>query len=324
MHIKKFFSLLLVSAMLVPSLIPAANAESEPSLIITLDAGHGINSDGDGTGTSGAVEFGGVNEVYYNWEIANHCKQRLEEYGVLVYMTKESVEHDPSFDDRVIPASKNGSVAFISIHNNYSDNPNARGTQIYTVNDNYNSEMYTNTIKLANRIMTRLNKDAGTTKNADPYFVNSQTNSKHPDGSLQEYYGVLWRAKRYSEGKTRGSKLLAGMIVECAFLSNKNDVEEFMLKPEKLKALGYAIADGIADHYKLTLLSEQTEEITTDFLTEDITEENTAYASQNATENIVNEHGNGTKYIIPIIVGIVALAAVGTAVCIVVSKKKKT
>lgn len=310
--------------MLVPSLTPTASAENEPSLIITLDAGHGINSDGDGTGTSGAVEFGGVNEVYYNWEIANHCKDRLEEYGVLVYMTKDSVGDDPSFDNRVIPASKNGSVAFISIHNNYSDNSSARGTQIYTVNDNYNSEMYTNTMKLANRIMTRLNKDAGTTKNADPYFVNSQTNSTHPDGSLQEYYGVLWRAKRYSEGKTRGSKLLAGMIVECAFLSNKKDVEEFMLKPEKLKALGYAIANGIADHYKLTLLTEETEEVTTDLVTEDITEDNTAYASQNATENNENEHGSGTKYIVPIIVGVVALAAVGATVCIFVSIKKKT
>ncbi len=319
MNVKRLFSMLLASVMLVPPLTPTVSAENEPSLIITLDAGHGINSDGDGTGTNGAVEFGGVNEVYYNWEITCYCKHRLEEYGALVYLTKDSVEHDPSFDERVIPASENGSVAFISIHNNYSSNPKAKGTQIYTVNDNYNKKMYTNSLKLANRIMIRLNKDAGTTKNADPYFVNSETNSKHPDGSIQEYYAVLWRAKRYSEGKKRGSKLLAGMIVECAFLSNKNDVEELMLKSEKLKAIGYAIADGIADHYKLTLLSSETDGETQAFASEDITK-----ALQSATEDTQTARKNGKmRLAVAAVCVTIVLIGAGATAYIMLSKKSK-
>lgn len=324
MKLKKILSSVLALTALSTSLCPIGIKAAEPTLTITLDAGHGINSEGDGTGTNGAVAFGGKNEVYYNWEIANHCKDRLEEYGVRVYMAKKSVEHDPSFDDRVIPASKNGSVAFISIHNNYSDNANARGTQIYTVNPNYNKEMYNNTMKLANRIMSRLNKDAGTVKNADPYYVNSKTNSQHPDGSLQEYYGVLWRAKRYSEGKIRGSKLMAGMIVECAFLSNKQDVEQLMLKEDKLKAIGYAIADGIADHYKLTLLSEMTQEVTeeqTQTPTEDTDEAMTDISSDSVTDGVAEGGGNN---VIWIVMAAVIVVLIGGAVVFLAIKKSKS
>ncbi len=269
MNFKRKIALILTSLMLVSSMPIQMNAAENAGITITLDPGHGYNyEENTYTGATGATKWGGKVEDLYNWDIAQHCKKRLEEYGVRVVLTKNSAEQNPSFDSRVKGAARNGSVAFISIHNNSNSKTSAKGTQIYTVNPNYNAEMYTNTCKLADSIMSRLNNDAGTHKNCDPYYYNSQSGSKHPDGSIQEYYGVLWRAKRYSEGTTEGkrlrSKLMAGMIVECVFQSNESDVKNFLLKPEKVEALGVAIADGIADHYGLKLLSEQeTEPVTT-------------------------------------------------------------
>ncbi len=330
MNVKKTVAAFLALLAVFTPVSVKVRAEDEAPLVVTLDSGHGVNSEGHGTGADGATQWGGVNEVYYNWTITNHCKDRLEEYGIKVYLTKKSAEEDPSFDNRVFPARKNGTQAYISIHNNSSSKPTARGSQIYTVNPNYNSDMYINSARLANTIMKHLNEDAGTIKNADPYYVNSQTGSTHPDGSIQEYYALLWRAKRYSEGKFRGSKIDAAMIVECVFQSNEADVKDFLLKPEKLQELGYAIADGIIEHYKIKHPSETdagTEPIT-EAVTEPAAETVTDTAAEALTDAETNEEtkaADENKKINPIIVGLaigLPLAALTVAVPIIISSKK--
>ncbi len=324
MDVKRIFAALIASIALMsmPMQICAAETEAEekePVLTVTLDPGHGYNREKETyTGAAGAMDWGGQPEDFYNWDIAQHCKARLEDYGVKVYLTKRGVDDNPSLESRVNTAVRNGSQAFISIHNNSSSKPTAKGSQIYTVNPNYNAKMYRNTDKLANAIMKRLNEDAGTHKNTDPYYYNSQSGSTHPDGSIQEYYGVLWRAKRYSQGTadgdSRNSKLMAGMIVECVFQSNESDVKGFLLKPEKIEAMGIAIADGIADHYELTLLSEIVPE------TEPETEAPETQAPE--TEPTVEKKSNTAVTVIAVIAGVIAVAGVAVAVVLYLRKKR--
>ncbi len=245
--LKKSLSVMLAAAMIVLA-FPFVKMEVKAAPVtITLDPGHGNYN-----GSSAAEQFGGKMEDFYNLDIAEACKARLEELGATVYMTRTSDYVNPGYSDRALTAANNGSSAFISIHNNESDKSYVYGSQIYMVNPSYNYDMHVETTKMADLIMKHLNEDAGTNKWSDPYYVNSQSGNTYSDGSISDYYAVLRYSKLYSKGKRAGSNLMAAMIVECVFQSNESDVKNFLEVPEKITAMGVAIADGIAEHYGLS------------------------------------------------------------------------
>ncbi len=323
-NIKKILTAALACATVLTSgttasMAAGATEEKKTDLIVTLDPGHGYNStEKCFSGAAGAIKWGGKQEDYYNWDMAQACKDRLEEYGVTVYLTMDSRHDTPSYDDRVMTAVKNGSSALISIHNNSSTNTAARGTQIFIVNPNYNEQMYLNSAKMANAVMKRLNNDVGTNKNCNPYYSNLDPGENpHPDGSVAEYYAMLWRPKRWSEGKYRGSKLSAAMIVEGCFQSNEADVKEFLLDQSKVEAMGVAIADGIADFYELKHPSD------TEAVTEAVTEPVTDTAA--VTEPVSEGKNNSTlkSVLIGLAIGLPVAAAV-VAVPLYIDKKKKS
>ncbi len=251
---KKTLSLLLAVAMAV-SVIPFFKLQTEAaSLVITIDPGHGYNTaTGSYTGATGAMQWGGLQEDFYNWDISVACHARLLEYGATVHMTKNSVEEYPSYEERVMMAVNTGSEAFVSIHNNAYSNASVSGSVVFIVNQNYNYQMYLNSKALGEKITNRLVNDAGTPKHSDPYA--STGTRPLPDGSAGETYNVLYNAKYWSKGHPDlpQSELMAAAIVECLFQTNESDVKNFLMKPEKLEAIGVAIADGIADHYGLTM-----------------------------------------------------------------------
>ncbi len=218
------------------------------NLVITLDPGHGEGKSADGStgsGTAAAEAFGGVNELYYNLDISLYTRERLLQYsGVDVYMTREVNDFTPGLKERVDIAKSHNSDAIISIHNNMNPNPDAYGSQIYIPNENYRPDMAVKSKVCAQKIMAKLNKDAGTHKNANPYSTDS-ADVTYPDGSAADKLRVIRYAKE--EG------IEVAMIVECAFLSNRSDYEKHFTSDEAIKKLGYAIADGIASFYGLDL-----------------------------------------------------------------------
>lgn len=247
----------LLAVCTILTVIPFMRTEtSAASLNVTLDPGHGEGTSADGstgTGASGATKWGGKNELYYNLSIALYTRERLQQYqNTTVYMTRTTNAECPGLTERADMAKANGSEALISIHNNSSSNASVYGSQIYIANNNYKPAVGAASKACANKIMSRLNNDAGTYKRTDPYATTCGTASagcshtgKYPDGSAHDHYRVIRQAKL--------NGLKVAMIVECVFLSNESDVKNFLLKEEKLKALGYAIADGIADYYGLSL-----------------------------------------------------------------------
>ncbi len=282
--LKKTLSVFLALIMVV-SVVPFFKTEtSAAGIAITLDPGHGC-----GTGAAGAMDWGGLQEDHYNLTMAQNCKAQLEQYGFTVYMTRTSHSENPSYDQRVLTAVNSGSSAFVSIHNNSFSNANARGSAIFIVNPNYNYEMYSNSVNMANLIMSRLNNDVGTHKNTNPYYSNGD--SVHPDGSVAEYYAVLWRAKRWSKGKYGSSQLNAAMIVEGVFQSNYSDVVNFLLKPEKVAAMGVAIANGIIDFYGGSVTPSAPTYVNNIDDTEGMTAKDSSNSHIQCTASVV--HGNG-------------------------------
>lgn len=239
--LKRLFSVLLCFVTII-AVIPFTAVETEAAnVIITLDPGHG----GHDPGAVGARNWGGDDEKNYNLRQAKAAKERLEQYaGVTVYLTR-SDDRFIELPDRPLIAYNNGSDAFISIHNNSYTSSSARGCVVFIPNNNYRPIKAKSTA-IANAIMKRLMNDVGIPKNTDPY-TNTDSSIKYPDGTSVDKYKVI----RYS--KIYGGSITASMIVESCFQSNQSDVQSFLLKPEKVTATGYAIADGIADYYGFKL-----------------------------------------------------------------------
>lgn len=333
--LKRIFSTLLACTMITCALPgKSATAEEEP-IRITLDPGHGEGKSADGstsTGTDAAVQWGGVNELYYNLTISLYTRERLEQYnGVVVNMTRTTNEECPGLQERVDIAKAFNSDAIISIHNNMNSNPEAYGSQIYVPNRNYNAKMASNSLRCANRIMKHLNNDAGTHKNTDPYSTDHAT-EKYPDGTAADHLRVIRFGKL--------AELDVAMIVECAFLSNQSDYERHISTDEGLKTLGYAIADGIADFYGLTEKSEEVTDTTaqiTEAVTEEITEIETeqtgsTFASGDETDTAGEAEQTGKddggekknkSRLLPSAIALIAVAAVATATAVFIKRKKK-
>lgn len=221
------------------SLITAVSvaAEEERTVIITLDPGHGPGN----TGTNGAVEFGGVNELYYTLSISEYCKERLEQFkGVEVHLTRTTNEESPALAERADMAKAWNSDAIISIHNNAAS-ATAHGAEVIVPNNNWRPEIGKASTECATIILDRLVNDTGVTKRR--VYSKDSTNSKYEDGSVADFFTVINR------GKVNGTPVV--MIVETGFLTNRDEYIKYFSTEEGLKNQGYAIANGLAQYYGL-------------------------------------------------------------------------
>ncbi len=257
--LKKAFSIAL-AIMMIFAIVPFSVLETDAaSLVITLDPGHGKNASADGStgsGADGATQWGGVNEYIYNWDITKAAEARLKEYqNCTVYLTKSTADETPGLVPRVQTAVNNGSDGIISIHNN-SAGAAAYGASVFTPNLNWREEMGQNSKNCAKIILNKLygvglgdylsNWEGGIPEdNSDSLYYDGNGGTT----STKTSYGIADRLQIIRHAKLKGLNI--GMIVECAFVSNQSDVQNFLMNPVKVNAMGVAIADGIAEYYGL-------------------------------------------------------------------------
>lgn len=208
---------------------------------IVLDPGH----DSTHSGASG----NGVREETINYKIAQYCFEELQKYTGYsnIYMTRNS-EACPYPGTTSTQCNKKrvefsrgvGANIYVSIHNNSSSSPAAKGASVYYPNQNFNPAVGIQGERLANVMLNRL-IELGL-ENRGTHIRNSEDNTRYADGSLADYYGVIKNSK------------LAGftaIIVEHAFVSNSSDVSNYLSSDAQLKLLGAADAVAIADYYGL-------------------------------------------------------------------------
>lgn len=216
-------------------------AEDNGEIVVVIDPGHDAAHAG--------ARANGLKEEALTLKIAQYCKAELEEYsGVRVYMTREGTgcpcPGTNSTDcnaNRVALAARVGADYFVSIHLNSAPKaPSARGSEIYYPNANYNSSIGVDGANLARHISRQLGELG---LNQRGLFIrNSENNTKYPDGSLADYYGVIRRSKEAG---------ITAVIVEHAFLTNASDAA-FLSNEGNLQRLGVADATGIANYLGLT------------------------------------------------------------------------
>lgn len=201
-----------------------------PNLVVVLDPGHG-GSD------SGAVGYG-LREKDLTLKIAKYCKAKLQEYShVEVYMTREA-DTDNNIVNRVAYAESKHADIFVSIHINAVG---GRGAEVYYPNANYIPGIGAEGKELATIIQQKL--VALGLANRGIKIRNTENNSQYPDGSAQDYLGVIQRSKRAG---------FPAVLIEHAFIDNAADASQFLAREDKVRDMGYADATAIAEYYGLS------------------------------------------------------------------------
>ena len=208
--------------------------------VIALDPGHG--------GADSGATANGLKESDVTWKIAQACKAELENYsGVTVVLTRSQNEYTNDSNGglrlRVQRAIDQGAKVFVSIHinSNGSYGDSANGAEVfYPSSSSYNKETHETGKELSQNILEEL--EALGLKNRGIKVRYSSNNSRYPDGSLRDYYGVIANAREMG---------IPGVIVEHAFITNPGDNAK--LKDDNfLVKLGMADAQGIAKTYGLS------------------------------------------------------------------------
>lgn len=232
-------AVIILTLIITPFRIHSSAAEG--NLVIMLDPGHG-GIDGGAENTVGGVYY---NENKLMLKIANYAKSELSQYpGVTVLLTRENNDTYLTLAERVSKATANGAHAIISIHaNSFSDN-STKGAEALVACGNYKADVANETKSIGNKILSQLEilgvKNRGIKTRLDNQ---DEIIEYYPDGSVQDYYGIVQRALRAG---------IPGVIVETAFISNESDVRNFFSSDSKLQSMGKAIATGIAKHYGLS------------------------------------------------------------------------
>ncbi len=207
------------------SVIPSTTAATKnKGLVLVLDPGHD-------TGHVGA-RGNDIKEEEATLKIARYCKAELEKYeGVSVYLTRNEECPYPEtvgkksgnildIQNRVQAADEKGADAFISFHLNSWTTSSANGAEVYYHKSNPIGK------NLAQKVQDELKK-------------------------LGLYNRGVKNNEAFAVIKTAQSKGFPGIIIEHAFVTNKNDASSYLNSSTKLKRLGAADAAGIAKHYDL-------------------------------------------------------------------------
>ncbi|MBP1745245.1 MAG: hypothetical protein H6Q58_2223, partial [Firmicutes bacterium] len=217
-----------------------ASSSAQGSEANTVKASEGINivlDPGHGGDDPGAVS-GSYLEKNLNLKIAQYAKEELETYtGVTVGMTRTEDTYIPLAATRADAAQQQEADILVSLHNNSAGNE-AAGAEVYvSVLKAYNQA----SSALGNLILDQLTMlglyDRGVkTRPSEDGTIFSIT------GELADYYGII------RESAYRG---FPGIIIEHCFMSNPAEAQAYLSSEAKLKQLGVADAQALADYYGL-------------------------------------------------------------------------
>ena len=222
----------MLSGMLVLTL-QATDVKAANPVVLVIDPGHG----GNDSGAVGTYNGHSYYEKNMTLSIAKELKSQLEATGRFkIYMTRETDTYK-SLTYRTDYARQMNADALVSVHIN-SAGSSARGAEVEIPNTSLYPQLHTEGENIANSILNELGSLGIHRRGA--FTRNSANGTTYSDGSTADYYAIVRGAK---------SNAMTGIIVEHAFISNPNELGQFLSTEDKLKALGRADARGINNYY---------------------------------------------------------------------------
>ncbi len=211
--------------------------EAPKPVVVVLDAGHG----GNDTGAFFKSEEGRIHEKTVNFKITKYLKIALEEYdNIIVVMTREKDKY-LSLQERVDIALQNNADLFISLHNNtlVGAGGYATGSSIAVAIGNYNEEVAQEGQRLGANIAYELGK-LGLKQNG--LLMRSSRSYTYPNGRAADYYATIRGGMEHD---------IPSVIIEHAFIDNKDDFYDYLCSEKQLKEMAAADARGIARYLQV-------------------------------------------------------------------------
>lgn len=172
-----------------------------------------------------------TNKAYYEsamtWKLSNYLKTELENKGIIVTMSRKSINENPNLYDRGYGSK--GCNLFLSLHSNASDSEKTDYPVVYRGYDKTTADAFG--LKMAQMIQETI----GTKQNG-------RTATR--TGSNGEYYGVLKGA--------RAAGLTYYYIIEHSFHTNAN-ATNWLLNDNNLRKLAQKEADLIASFFNVNV-----------------------------------------------------------------------
>jgi len=229
-------------AFTIPMLTSGIFAQSDRTVVIVLDPGHG------GADTGAVNYIDALYEADVNLDIALACRDELARYdGVEIYMTHTGLEPSEtlSLGARVDYAYEVGADILISLHCNDADNPEAKGSEVFVSHSTYSDRYNQDCTQLGIYILKQFKSVGMTIRGVKTRM--SETGDRiytYSDGTQEigDYYAVI--------GSTIQKYGIPGILVEHAFITGDADV---LGSHEGRKMLGIADATAIAQFYGLKL-----------------------------------------------------------------------
>lgn len=185
------------------------------------------------TGTSGV--YSGVPEYQLNLDVSLKLRDRLEELGYEVVMTREDNDAAISNAQRAEMAGECGGEVLVRIHANGSDDRSVNGAlaMVMSPDNPWVGELYDESYVLADRILSSYVEETGFRDLGIQYYDNMT--------------GINWSS-------------IPVMILEMGFMSNESD-DLSMQDPQMQEKMAEGIAEGIHRYFQEKNDSEEVEAV---------------------------------------------------------------
>lgn len=211
---------------------------------ICLDPGH-YGSKYNAGAVSGYYESAIV------WKLTMYEKDYLEDLGIEVVLTRNSIDKNPALTTRGKAAK--GCDLFVSNHTNACSTPSTDRASVIHLIDRKETNIDEKSKEFANKIAAVVKSTMGL-KNVSKVYSKVDTTDRDGNGVKDDnYYGVLHGA--FVAG-------VPGVIIEHSFHTNVNSCK-WLMNDDNLKKLAKACAECMAEYLGVSTTPKKTTTTTT-------------------------------------------------------------
>ncbi|MDD3538629.1 MAG: N-acetylmuramoyl-L-alanine amidase [Atribacterota bacterium] len=225
-----------------------AETEKVKQPVIVIDPGHGGSQ-------PGAIGPSGLKEKEVALDIALRLRNKLQNDGFTVYLTREKDIEVP-LENRPLMAVQKEATAFISIHTNsviQKGSSTARGIETYVLNSRYigasakdvadrenrASQFYHYEDDILNQIIADLEESASISFSLDFADIVQKR--------LVQHTGLDNRGVKQAPFIVLKGLNMAGVLIEVGFISNPNE-EKLLKTPEFREKVAQALSEAVKEY----------------------------------------------------------------------------
>jgi N-acetylmuramoyl-L-alanine amidase len=218
--------------------------------IVIIDPGHGGSA-------PGAASKYGPSEKYYTLPLSKMIAEEIEKHMEFKAVLTRSGDYDVEWQRRIEIAAEHGGHCFVSIHMNGNRNRKIRGSEIYFLSPEGATDMHATAVAERENMQVRMESrgekvdgEAGQIlfeMMRNQALNQSSVLAEHLAREFKQIGSIPFHDVRQANFIVLRGTTMPSVLVEVAYLSNKNDVMEIKKKSVQRK-VAKAVASGVVSY----------------------------------------------------------------------------